>query len=124
MKKLQADENKKYFDDLFPPGAASLFYTKTLLKEHKDIRWARIKDIYPGQKIVLYSHEDRNRIEIGSFPEFSYMATCFNALGSSPQCLEKIFENQYYSPNSLYYLRLNHGGIWKYIVVDDFIPVR
>ena len=30
MKKLKS-ENKKYFDQLFPPGSTSLFYTKSLI---------------------------------------------------------------------------------------------
>ena len=56
---IQAD-NKRYFDDLFPPGAASLFYSKGLQQEYKDVRWVRVKEIFPGQKIVLSSQEDRN----------------------------------------------------------------
>ncbi len=23
----------------------------------------------------------------------------------------------------IYYLRVNHDGIWKYVIVDDYIPV-
>ena len=38
--------------------------------------------------------------------------------------MERIFENQCYNKYGIYYLRLNHEGIWKYVVIDDYIPVR
>lgn len=47
----------------------------------------RPEDIYRGQKLTLYSHEDRNLIKNADFEELSYMATCFNALGTSRKCL-------------------------------------
>lgn len=109
---------------MFPPGAASLFHTKTLINSRKDIRWMRVDEVYRGHKIVLFNHQDRNSIKIGEFPQLNYMATSFNALGTSHRCLERIFQNQQYSRFGIYYLRLNHEGIWKYTIVDDFIPVR
>jgi hypothetical protein len=84
----------------------------------------RVEDIYRGQRLILYNHQDRNIVKNGEFQELSFMATGFNALRTSPRCIERIFENQKYSKLGLYYLRLNHEGIWKYVLVDDFIPVR
>lgn len=52
------------------------------------------------------------------------MTIALNAIGTSPRCIEKIFEDQKISRHGIYYLRINHGGIWKYVVVDDNIPVR
>lgn len=72
---------------MFPPGSASLFHSKSLTNSKKDIRWMRPEDIYRGQKLTLYSHEDRNLIKNADFEELSYMATCFNALGTRRKCL-------------------------------------
>ena len=123
LKRLKA-ENKKYFDELFPPGSASLFYTKALMAEHKETKWMRADEVFPGQKILLWSHEDRNLVLRGQFEKLGYMATAFNAIGSSARCIERIFEGQTYNRHGLYYLRLNHEGIWKYMVIDDYIPVQ
>lgn len=51
------------------------------------------------------------------------MGVAFNALANSNRCLQRIFEDQKAIGLCLYYLRINHDGIWKYVVVDDFIPV-
>jgi hypothetical protein len=53
--KILMHQNKKFFDDMFPPGTASLFHTKTLINSRKDIRWMRIDDVYRGHKLVLYN---------------------------------------------------------------------
>ena len=63
--KILQSQNKKYFDDMFPPGSASLFHSKTLTNARKDIRWMRVEDIYRGQKLVLYNHGDRNIVKTG-----------------------------------------------------------
>lgn len=52
------------------------------------------------------------------------IAISFNALGTSQRCIERIFEDQTYNELGIYYLRMNHEGIWKYVIVDDFIPVK
>ena len=54
--KTLVQTHKKYFDDLFPPGSASLFYSKTYLQTYKDIRWIRVDEVFPGRNIVLYHH--------------------------------------------------------------------
>lgn len=47
----------------------------------------RVEEIFPGKKLALYSHEDRNIVKEGEFPEVGYMATSFNALGTSQRCI-------------------------------------
>ena len=83
----------------------------------------RVDEVFPGQKILLWSHSDRNLVLKGGVEKLGYMATAFNAIGSSARCIERIFEEQTYNRHGVYYLRLNHEGIWKYIVIDDYIPV-
>lgn len=87
MVKMLTYQNKKFFDDSFPPGGASLFYSKSLTERGKEIRWMRTEEIYRGQRLTLYSHQDGGVITKGEFGELSYMATCLNALGTSPRCL-------------------------------------
>ena len=51
----------------------------------------RVDEVFPGQKIVLWSHEDRNLVTKGHFDKLDYMPTSFNAIGSSARCIERIF---------------------------------
>lgn len=65
MLKTLASQNRKFFDDMFPPGTASLFYSKGLISTRKDIRWVRIEEVFKGGKMVLLSKNDRNTVRAG-----------------------------------------------------------
>ncbi len=51
------------------------------------------------------------------------MSIAFNALSNSKRGLERVLEEQKVFGLCIYYLRVNHDGIWKYVIVDDYIPV-
>lgn len=63
--KILTHQSKKFFDDMFPPGSASLFHSKSLTNSRKDIRWMRVQDVFRGKKLVLYSHRDRSIAKSG-----------------------------------------------------------
>jgi hypothetical protein len=91
MLKFLSYQNRKFFDDTFPPGGASLFYSKGLMEKGKEIRWMRAEDIYRGHRLALCNPQDPTTAKRGEFQELFYMSTCLNALGTSPWCLERIF---------------------------------
>jgi hypothetical protein len=47
-------ENVKFVDNLFPPGAASLCYSKNKTGEFGNVRWMRLEDLFKSKKLVLY----------------------------------------------------------------------
>ena len=34
-----------------------------------------------------------------------------------------MFESQKYNPLGIYYVKINQNNGWKYVIVDDYIPV-
>lgn len=63
--KILVYQGKKFFDDMFPPGGASLFHSKNLSNSKKEIRWMRVEEIFRSQKLLLYNHKDRNTVKTG-----------------------------------------------------------
>jgi len=53
------------------------------------------------------------------------LAAAFNSISSKNTILEKIFENQKVNKECIYRLKIyqTQTNIWKYIVLDDYIPV-
>lgn len=47
----------------------------------------------------------------------------FNCLKNNRNILKKIFENQQHNTAGVYYVKLFVGNIWKYVIIDDYIPV-
>ena len=52
------------------------------------------------------------------------MPTVLNAINKS-YLMEKFFENQTLSPEGIYFVKMHQTQTnrWKYIIVDDFVPV-
>jgi len=75
--------------------------------------------------MVLYNHHSLSKCHFyfGLVPYGNNMTIAMNALANSNRCLERIFEEQKVFGLCIYYLRINHDGIWKYVLVDDYIPV-
>ena len=42
----------------------------------------------------------------------------------SPRLLERIFEDQSVNQFGIYIIKIYQENIWKYIIVDDYIPVK
>ena len=65
--KLLEKNNKKFFDDVFPPGSASLFYSKNKGEQYKDIKWVRVDEVFRGKKFVLWGDGYKNIVSEGKF---------------------------------------------------------
>ena len=44
---------QKFFDKLYPPGGAALYYHKKQADSYQNIRWMRISEIFEGKNPVL-----------------------------------------------------------------------
>jgi hypothetical protein len=51
------------------------------------------------------------------------MVTALNAISNSNRCLQRMLEDQKVFGLCVYFLRINHDGVWKYVLVDDYVPV-
>ena len=112
----------RYFDDIFPPGESSVYF-KRGQTTYGDIKWVRLGELYRGYKLGIYTCDrlKKSMIQRG-VADIPYMVTCLNALDHSPRCLERVFEEQAVNEVGLYCLRIFVNGIWRYVMVDDFVP--
>ena len=51
------------------------------------------------------------------------LVTALNAVSNGNRCLQRMIEEQKVFGLCIYYVRINHDGVWKYVVVDDYVPV-
>jgi hypothetical protein len=68
----------------------------------------------------------KQRVEVtrseGSYSS-EYFVGAMNCLAASGKLLERIFEGQGVNLFGVYLLRIYQESGWKYIIVDDYIPV-
>lgn len=88
-----------------------------------DISWMRLPELFKGRALTLVGPQ---RVEIAGRAESyaqEYLVAAMNCLSGCPKLLEKIFEGQSVSPFGIYLLRIYQESVWKYIIIDDYIPV-
>ena len=120
------NNNEHYIDDLFPPS-------KTLFginNSNYNINLGTIEDIILSENInddysVLPEKEDYNTnnimIKKGLWKNNYFLDVIYSLL-KYPSIIYKLFPSISRTKNGLYgvYLRIN--GIWKMVVIDDYIP--
>lgn len=87
----------------------------------------RLSHYFSGQHITVYS---RNRLDSTviiknnqKFPGFASQALVFNSIKNNNFLLEKMFEISTFNKHGLYLVKINQNGHWKYVIVDDYVPV-
>lgn len=101
-----------------------MFNTKklSLIKTNK-YQWKRIKDIFPKYKPKIFDTIDPNNFIQTDLCNF-YFGAALSALAENPQRLMNLFGSQIYNENGFYYVRICQDGVWRYVIIDDFIPVN
>ena len=83
----------------------------------------RLPELFKGRSLSLVGPQ---RVEItrraDSYAQ-EYLVSAINCLSVCPKLLERIFEGQSLSPFGIYLLRIYQESVWKYIIIDDYVPV-
>jgi len=86
----------------------------------------RISELFGDRQLVLNSDRCKD-IEVfksdDSYCE-DYLPGTLNSLTGSRRFLDKIFEDQNINYFGIYIIKIYQESVWKYIVIDDFIPAK
>lgn len=112
-------------DSIFRPDFSSLFNTRKLsLIKAKKYKWRRLKDLYKGKKIALLDCADPNNLSPRTDLCNFYFASALSALAERPGRLRRLFGQQALTDLGVYYVRVCQDGVWRHILIDDYIPVN
>lgn len=50
--------------------------------------------------------------------------TVMSSIKDSPQLLDLFFEESEYNEHGIYLIKIFQENEWRYVIIDDFIPVR
>ena len=69
------------------------------------------------------SDPSKNNICSTSGLASKYFIQGLNCVKSSKEILRKMFETQKPNLQGVYFVKIFQGSIWKYVIIDDNIPV-
>jgi hypothetical protein len=53
-----------------------------------------------------------------------YLYSAISILSEMPALILALFGNQTVSENGAYYVNLCKDGVWRFVIVDDYVPVK
>ena len=114
-----------YVDEIFPPVLSSLFsYAGRKKNKYPVLKWMRIPEIFPDQELIMWgSDPTRNHISASTNLACEYFVQGLNCLKNNKGLLRRMFETQKPNLQGVYYVRVFQGNVWKYVIIDDNIPV-
>ena len=129
-KELLTQINEPFIDEGFPPDQRSLITSESVFKlqtdeleAFKQLDYARLSDIYKGNKITLFDKIDPHSIKQGCLCN-SYFLSAISALAENPARIKKCFVSESINKVGCYAVQLYLNGENKTeIIIDDYVPV-
>lgn len=84
----------------------------------------RIADVFPKKDLILVnSNGSKTLVKPSTNLSLEYFSLALNCIKSNKNLLKKMFEDQKLNEYGIYYVKIFQTNVWKYIIVDDCIPV-
>jgi len=117
-------------DDLFLTDFSSIFNNRKNPKypEWINIRWFRLSEAFPSiltEKInnkFIYFQDPGFSLTSQTFLQHKYLFAVFKTLENRPKILKRLFVDQKISRKGQYSVRICQDGVWKSVIIDDFVP--
>lgn len=127
---------RKYKDEVYPPVQSSIYLHNSLMrnfclmleKEGRAVEWMRLPELFKHRQLTVWTSEKQRKCNINCGPlskSSDYLPGAFNLIGQKNSLLERMFEGQKVNESGIYYVKLHmtQQSIWKYVIIDDYVPV-
>ncbi len=116
---------KQFVDEQFPPQLTIVFPRKSLYSEHTGLTFSPLSTFYhtaTASEPVLLQTCEPTLITPGQLTN-PYVYSAVRILAEYPERVLALVENQRVNEQGVYYVRLCKDGTWRYVVVDENVPV-
>lgn len=115
----------KYDDHLFPANLSLVYQLPSKMNrgDANRISFERSEKTYMQRSVEPLSVVDPNDITPGQFETWNLMSA-LACIAERPQLISRLLEQQRVNKDGYYYVRLCVDGVWRYSLVDDFLPFR
>lgn len=87
------------------------------------LKLERLTKIYEGSQVRLMKYCEPTLMAMGKFTSPA-LYSALTVLSEDPTRVLSLFGNQEYNEYGIYHVNICKDGVWRYIVVDDYFPVK
>ena len=126
IQRLCVAKQIRFVDPEFKPGLASLYNNPLSVPADysgwRNFEWARAVDVLGEGEFSLFNDVRPESVRQGYLTN-SYFLSAVSALAERPALLRRLFQGERSSEEGVYAVWLNICGVWREIIVDDFLPI-
>ena len=115
-------KNSAFTDVMFPPKNGIIFNKKYMYLE-EGLKFERVSKIYEAYKVRLIKFCEPAFIISGKFTSPA-VYSALTILAEEPARVLDLIGNQEFNQNGIYFVHVCKDGIWRYILIDDYLPVK
>ncbi|KAH9579955.1 Peptidase C2 [Trypanosoma melophagium] len=120
---LCEQQNAWFYDIQFAPDDVGIHRRATA--QYGITGWRRVRDIFPSAKLFPgEEEEDRLMLPRNVPPLFQWIFTCAESVFTDVETLQSSILCSSFPDHGIYALRVHIDGAWRYVIVDDFLPVN
>lgn len=107
---------------MFPPKF-SIIYNKRYMYLDEGVKFERLAKIYDREKISLVKFCEPSYLTMGKYTSCA-VYSALSILAEEPALILNLLSNQEINHQGIYHINLCKDGVWRYIIVDDFMPIK
>ena len=107
---------------MFPP-TFGIIYNKKYMYLEEGLKFERLPKIYDRENICLIKFCEPTYLTPEKFTSYA-VYSALTILAEEPTLVLNLFGHQEINHSGIYYVNLCKDGVWRYIVIDDFMPVK
>jgi len=117
-------KSRQFHDEIFLNNFSSLCFSSSrpAFPEWKAMKWLRFSEFYKGKKVTLLYNLTSSFIKKTTETPL-YLYNALMAISDNEFIFKRNFEDQTINEKGLYFVKICQDGIWRYIILDDFMPV-
>ncbi|ORC90874.1 calpain-like cysteine peptidase [Trypanosoma theileri] len=120
---LCEQQNGWFYDTQFAPDDVSIHRRATV--QYEITGWRRVRDICPSAKLFPDDDDEDCLMLPHKVPQlFQWIFTCVEAVFTDVETLHNSILCSSSPDYGIYALRVHIDGAWRYVIVDDFLPVN
>lgn len=118
-----SSKSRAFHDDIFLNSFSSLCFSssKAAFPEWKAMKWLRFNELYRGKKLTLLQNISSTYLK-GNIETPLYLLNVLLMISDNEFIFKRNFEDQIINDKGLYFVKICQDGVWRYIILDDFLP--
>lgn len=121
------NKRSEFYDKEFPPGRSSLIsnWNKSRNADTMaSVTWRKFREVFANREYCIIGDSiEPGKLKIGPLSH-SYLYSAIAILSERPDLITQLHDQSSSCDRGMFVVNINEDGLWKSIILDDYIPCQ